>query len=254
MIPYFELPTLDIAGFTLHAFSLTTALAVVTGVGLVIRRAPRWGIATAQAKNLVLWTVVWGFVGAHLFSALLYFPDRVRDNPLELLRIWGSMSSFGGMAGGILGTWLIMRRQAWPMAQRLAFLDLVAWAFPFAWLFGRLGCFLVHDHIGVPSQHWLAVDFPSGPRWDLGLLELLATMPIAILFALLAQQDRPSGLYLGLFFTLYCSVRFGLDALRAGDTRYAGLTPAQYACLVGFFAGGWIMWHVHKNLLARKNL
>lgn len=236
MIPYFEPPTLTVLGLTLHAFSVTTAVAVVTGVSLVIRHAPRHGNDKQRAKNLVLWTVVWGFVGAHLASALLYFPDQVRDNPLELLRLWGSLSSFGGMAGGMLGAWVIMRRQAWPGHQQLAFLDLIAWAFPFAWLFGRLGCFLVHDHIGVPSEHWLAVDFPTGPRWDLGLLELVATVPIAVLFAWLGRCKHRNGLYLGLFFALYCPVRFGLDSLRVTDLRYAGLTPGQWACALAFTA------------------
>lgn len=228
MIPYFEAPTIALGGFTIHAFSVTSALAVVTGVTLVVRRAPAHGIAVHDAKQLVVWTVVAGFVGSHLFSTLAYFPRQVLGNPLELLRIWGGMSSFGGMLGGMAGAWLVMRRWGWTIRRRLAFIDLVAWAFPFAWLFGRLGCFLVHDHIGVPSTLWLAVDFPAGPRWDLGLLELIATVPIAGLFAWLARVHRANGLYLCSFFLLYSPARFGLDMLRVADTRYWGLTPGQY--------------------------
>jgi phosphatidylglycerol---prolipoprotein diacylglyceryl transferase len=38
---------------------------------------------------------------------------------------------------------------------------------------------------------------------------------------------------------MYCPVRFGLDFLRATDVarpdqRYAGMTPAQWACLATF--------------------
>lgn len=234
MIPYFEPPAITLGGFTLHAFSITTALAVISGVALVIRRAPAHGFDTAEARQLVWWTVIAGFVGSHLVSALLYFPHRVLDNPLELLRVWGGMSSFGGMLGGLAGAWLVMRHRGWAPQRRLAFVDLVAWAFPFAWLFGRLGCFLVHDHIGAPNTHWLAVDFPSGPRWDLGLLELIATVPIAGLFAWLGRARRADGFYLCCFFLLYSPVRFGLDTLRVTDARYWELTPGQYIAALTF--------------------
>lgn len=247
MIPYFDPPAVSVAGFTLHAFSVTTALAVVTGVALVIRRAPHHGIPAADARHIVVWTVVSGFIGAHLFAMLLYFPRQVLSNPLSLLHVWGSMSSFGGMIGGIAGTWWVMSRQGWPAGRRLDFLDLVAWAFPFAWLFGRLGCFLVHDHIGVPSTHWLAVDFPDGPRWDLGLLELLATVPIALLFLVLARRPRPRGTYLGLFFVAYCPVRFALDSLRVADLRHGGLTPAQWVCAAGLAGGVVLLWHAWRH-------
>ena len=35
---------------------------------------------------------------------------------------------------------------------------------------GRFGCALQHDHLGIPSTYFLAVRFPGGPRFDLGLL------------------------------------------------------------------------------------
>lgn len=35
----------------------------------------------------------------------------------------------------------------------------------------RLGCVAEHAHRGAFSDHWLAVDYPDGARWDLALLE-----------------------------------------------------------------------------------
>jgi phosphatidylglycerol:prolipoprotein diacylglycerol transferase len=50
---------------------------------------------------------------------------------------------------------------------------------------------------------------------------------------------------IGLFALLYAPVRFGLDFLRATDVarpdeRYAGLTPAQWACMLCLGVGIWL--------------
>jgi phosphatidylglycerol:prolipoprotein diacylglycerol transferase len=216
---------------------MLVCIAVVVGREIVVRRAPRFGIERGTASSVVIWTIVWGFVGAHLFDVVAYFPERLRENPFELLRIWGSMSSFGGIIGGIAGALVVMKQRGMSTGENLRFVDLVAFAFPFAWIFGRAGCALRHDHIGILLDHWLAVAFPGGARFDLGLLELLYTVAIAALFAWLGRRERPTGFFLGLFFALYGPVRFLLDVLRAEDARYLGWTPAQYLCVLSALGG-----------------
>jgi phosphatidylglycerol:prolipoprotein diacylglycerol transferase len=245
VIPYVEEPTLGLGPLTLTAFGLLVCLAVWVGVEVVVRRAPRFGLDPDAARSLVVWTIVWGFVGSHVFEVLAYQPGALRREPIELLRellhVWGSMSSFGGMAGGIAAALLIMWRRGMGAGQMLRFVDLLAFAFPFAWSFGRLGCALRHDHLGVASQSWLAVAFPGGPRFDLGLLELLYTLLVAAAFAILGRRARPPGFFLGLFFSAYGPVRFLLDTLRSEDLRHLGWTPAQYLCIASSVAGAWIL-------------
>jgi len=64
---------------------------------------------------------------------------------------------------------------------------------------------------------------------------LFTVLLTAILWAF-ARKPRREGHIIGLAATLYAPVRFGLDFFRATDVarpdeRYAGLTPAQWACL-----------------------
>jgi phosphatidylglycerol:prolipoprotein diacylglycerol transferase len=241
LIPYVEEPTLTLGPLTLTAFGLLVCLAVWVGVEVVVRRAPRFGLEPDTARSLVVWTIVWGFVGSHVFEVLAYQPGTLRRDPLALLRVWASMSSFGGMAGGLGAALLLMRRRGMGAAQMLRFVDLLAFAFPFAWIFGRLGCSLRHDHLGIASRHWLAVAFPDGPRFDLGLLELFFTLLVAAAFAALGRRARPPGFFLGLFFSVYGPVRFLLDTLRSEDLRHLGWTPAQYLCVASSVAGAWIL-------------
>ena len=57
----------------------------------------------------------------------------------------------------------------------------IAFGMPFAWIFGRMGCASVHDHIGVRTNFFLGINFPADPnipnlagvRHDLGLDEMV---------------------------------------------------------------------------------
>lgn len=229
MFPYFEQPVFHLVGFQIAAFQLLVCSAVIVGHEVVVRRARRLGFDPDLASSLVAWTIFFGFVGSHLFDVVFYQPAELRQNPLVLLQVWGSMSSFGGIIGGLAGGWWLTRRKGLSGSQIFVFLDILGFAFPLAWIFGRAGCALAHDHVGIPTTSLLAVRFPDGPRFDLGLLELLYTIAIAALFLLLDRRPRPTGFFVGLFFTLYGPVRFGFDVLRIGDQRYLGWTPGQYA-------------------------
>jgi phosphatidylglycerol:prolipoprotein diacylglycerol transferase len=228
MIPFIEEPSLELGPISLRSFDILVCIAVLLGFEIVVRRAARYGIESARASSLMIWTLLWGFVASHLFDLVAYYPETIRENPLELLKIWASMSSFGGIVGGLIAAFLVMKRRGMTGGEMLGFADLMAFGFPFAWIFGRLGCSLAHDHMGIASQHWLAVDFPGGPRFDLGLLELFYTLVIAAAFLLLDRRRWPTGFFLGLFFTVYGPVRFALDMLRADDARYLGWTPGQF--------------------------
>lgn len=210
--------------------------------------------STQVSQRLGGWVIVGGMLGAHLFSVLLYFPHKLRDDPWVLLRVWEDISSFGGILGGIAGAMLFFALRARDERRNaLAYLDAVAFVFPGALAIGRLGCALAHDHPGTVTSFPLAIsletdaareyvggiyrsgglEFPANAATmgfhDLGLYELLFLSLVVIpLFYLWNRQRRPTGFYLAAFAALYLPVRFALDLLRIADARYLGLTPAQW--------------------------
>jgi phosphatidylglycerol:prolipoprotein diacylglycerol transferase len=237
LLPYIEQPVLDLGFRRIEAFPILTGLAVVVQFQIVMRRAPRFGIERRTVSTLLAWAIALGIVGAHVFDVVVYYPERLREDPLELLRIWGGLSSFGGMLGGLLGVYVVMRARAMPPRDMLRFADCLIFALPFTLAVGRLGCALQHDHPGRSSTHWLAVDFPDNPRFDLGLLEFFYVGALALLFALLGRRRWPDGFFIGLFFALYGPARFAMDALRIVEVRYAGWTPGQYLALLSTAVG-----------------
>lgn len=255
MLPYFEQPVWHIGPLTIHAFGVAVGLALWFGMGVVQRRLERLGLDAVLGQRLGWWMIGGGVLGAHLFSVLLYFPQKLRADPWLLLRLWEDVSSFGGMLGGIAGALLFFASQARTLERRtrLAYLDAIAFVFPAALAIGRFGCALAHDHPGSVTSFPLAISLasdaalghmrdvyasaglalPSGAAQmgfhDLGLYEFLYLALVVVpLFALWSRRPRPVGFHLVAFAALYLPVRFGLDMLRVADARYLGLTPAQW--------------------------
>jgi phosphatidylglycerol---prolipoprotein diacylglyceryl transferase len=235
MIPYFELREIPIGGgHSLAAFGTLVALGIFVGAWFAERRARRLGIAEREIPGAILSAVVPGLVLAHLV-ALLPAGGIGHWSPRVLLEFWNGMSSFGGFAGALLGLsfYYGRSRRSW-----LPTADVLAQALVIGWVFGRLGCTLVHDHVGRPSQFLLAVRFPNGPRHDVGLYELLYTVIVLVPAVLvLNRRPRPPGTSVAVLALLYAPVRFLLDFLRqtdlaGADARHLGLTVAQYGCIV----------------------
>jgi phosphatidylglycerol:prolipoprotein diacylglycerol transferase len=121
----------------------------------------------------------------------------------------------------------------------------------------------VHDHPGAraTADTLLAVAYPlragdgtvtkfgfielvrgHDPRFDLGLLELLFTIILVACFMVTWRRRLAIGTYVIASALAYAPVRFAMDFLRVpesqgGDPRDAGLTPAQWACIVLFVYG-----------------
>ena len=77
MIPFFEQPAVSLGPVTIHAFGVIVAASVLVGVDLGRRRFRRLGLDSSIGEGLAWYAIIGGFLGAHLFSVLLYFPSEV---------------------------------------------------------------------------------------------------------------------------------------------------------------------------------
>jgi len=234
-LPYPAIPSIPLWGDErLHAFDVLVALAVVAGALVAERRAQRMGLDRRVIVDVVLWAVIPGFIGSHLYSVLAYFPERVAADPWVLLNLFAGMSSFGGFVGGALGVIYFFRRRRLDL---WSYSDPIAYGFTFAWIFGRLGCTVAFDHPGHLTDFFLAMPYPgtaalpAGLRHNLGFYEFLwAVALFAFLFSQRRRRHYP-GWTVVVFLLTYVPVRFAFDFLREVDRRYAGLTPGQWAAL-----------------------
>lgn len=294
-----------------HVFGLLVGAGVVLGSWIAQRKAEQRGLNPRVTADLGLWVIIVSFFFAHQVSLFAYFPERVfgepcmtaadcfidgeqfvcRDNGrcdngswTHVLQIWNGISSFGGFLGAFIAFisfFAFARIVIVPRLFELAggkgrpvlkYLDCLTMGFVVGWLFGRLGCFSAHDHVGIVSDSFLAVNFPDGwragvpadpnvglpghtPRYDLGFLEVLFCIPmIALFFGWAAKRkDLRPGWYLAVLAMAYAPYRFYLDTLRAtdisgADKRYLasvvepGITPGQIGAIAVFALGAYIWW------------
>jgi phosphatidylglycerol:prolipoprotein diacylglycerol transferase len=221
MIPYFTVP--------FDAFRVTVALAVAVCFTIFLRRGDRLGIPRQPAKSFFVTCVISAFLMAHMVKLTLYSPELLAD-PWRLFRIFDGLSSFGGILGAVLGGWLWTEVTRLPGSLTLRMTDAAFFAFPFGWTLGRIGCALAHDHVGRLSDHWLAVQYPGGARWNLGFLEALYTAGIAVLFCMLDRRPRAPWFYSGLLCLLYGPFRFLLDGLHESAPLLASGLTVDRAC------------------------
>ena len=225
MIPYLELPPFHLGPVRIYPFGAAVACALVTWLTLILRRASPAGLDPRRALRLFESILIAGFGGAVLFGLL--WNRRL------------SYSSFGGAFGALAGAAIYLYTRRIPARERWRYLDLLAYAFPFGWAFLRLGCSLVHDHPGRLTASSLAVEYPGGARYDLGLLEMLLSAVVASIFLVLGRRKRPPGFFIR--WLIVCGpIRVSLDLLRENPPRFFGLTADQIGGLVLTAAGAWL--------------
>ena len=244
MIPYLHIPPFKLGPLTIEPFGIFVALGIILAARLLTRQAEREGLDATPLQDYAPWGVGVGIVAGHLLHLFAYHPEELSKSPFQIFKVWDGLSSFGGLMGGILAAVVFFR------VRKLRFRD-YADAFALAvapgWAVARLGCFAVHDHPGVRTDFFLAVNFPGGPRHDLGMYDALYLFALTGLLWGLRHTLR--GRLLPLLALLYAAGRFFFDTLRATDlsyvdARYLGLTPAQYGCfaLVAFGLWGLVRW------------
>ncbi len=243
------------APLKIHSFGLFVAIGLLLTFTLSARKGEeKLGIDGEAVQNFGIYLIAIGWMFAHFFNVLFYEPHKVLEDPLELFKFWGSISSYGGLFGGIIAAWI------WRLRNKeedfLMWCDLGAWGLTFAWMFGRIGCASVHDHPGAETTFALAISgWPDGTiRHDLGLYEAIWWVVICATVLYLDRKPRPRGFYLALVPTMYAPARFTLDFLRVGpdqggDLRYLmdvlpgnGWTPAQFFS-IGIFITGLYFWN-----------
>ena len=264
VLPFIDIPqTFDLGILDLPSFGLLVATGVLFGSYMARKYAERYKMDEDALQWLGVRLIVWGFIACHLVDVFFYTSgddgpllltlDKLRKDNLILFKIWAGISSFGGIMGAAVAFAIYTRIRG---LDRLRWADTFIYGFIPGFLFGRIGCSVAHDHMGVATDFFLAVDvpegkpWPPGPRHDLGLYEAFVVLAIwGVVFALSRWEKRKAGTLIAAAALMYGPPRFFFDYLRRPDTdpRFFGLTFGQYAAIATTAYGAYmVFWRLPR--------
>ena len=233
-----------IGSFEITSFGVLVAIAALVGIWLFGRELARAGLPH-DALDAAIAGVIGGLVGAKL----LWTVEFLDDQPVtDLLFSRGGLSWFGGLIGGVgTGLWLLRRRRV-PIVTALA---AAAPALAAGHAIGRIGCFMVGDDYGRPSNLPWAVAFPQGlPPTDVPVhpTQIYEAIPLAVIAWMLLRWRRasvPDVVVLGRYFVLAGLTRFAIEFIRVNARLFGPLTLAHVISL-GLVTIGTVMIIRHR--------
>lgn len=212
--------------FDVTTFGVLVAFGALIGIWILQRELIRSGLP-ADGVDAALIGVIGGLVGAKLIWAIEF---RHEAPFLSLLLSRGGLSWFGGFLGGVgAGVWALRRR-------RVAIVPALAAAAPalaVGHAIGRIGCFLVGDDYGRPTDLPWGVAFPRGlppiavPVHPAQLYEALGLAAIAWVLIRWRRRGVPDAAVFGRYLVLAGTLRFAIELVRVNASVLGPLTLAQ---------------------------
>lgn len=259
----------SIGGFAITPFGLLLPLAFIAAFFQLRRGMRLLGIGDdEEASSMVVFAGFGGILGGKLYYALLYRDWSALIDRAGL--VW-----YGGFIGGTLAVMLYLYRQKLPAWRTL---DAATPALALGYAVGRIGCFLVGDDYGRPTELPWGVVFKKGlPPTTAGYLEdyfgidmagtdpnaWVAVHPTQIYETLAAfviflvgwrwlkrsastgadgsLRSGPGLTALGIFMLLAIE-RFCVEILRAKDDRFFGAFTVAQTISIAIFVIAGLLW------------
>ena len=256
--PFIHHPlVLSVGPLTVTGFGLAVLMAFLIGQFVGQRELTRRGHDPTPVGDIVLAAMIGFIIGAKIYFAVLMHSWDALFNRSGFV-FWG------GLAGGILAAYVVIRRKRIPFS-RIA--DVGAIGIAAGYAVGRSGCWAVGDDYGKPwPGGFLAVEFPEGaPASTVGIMQrefgvqfpagtdpasIVAVYPTQLLevalglvmfFVLWRLRDHKhaEGWLFGVYGVLAGAERFLVEFYRAKDDRllHSGLSLAQLIALGAMVAG-----------------
>ncbi|MBI2486452.1 MAG: prolipoprotein diacylglyceryl transferase [Deltaproteobacteria bacterium] len=225
-----------IGDFVISSFGVMVAIAFLVAYWISSLEYKRKGLDEKLLSNVFVAAMVGGIVGAKILYLFenVPIPEIIR-NPIPHLFSRGGLTFYGGFFGAVLLVWIISLTSKvglWKI------LDGLAPGLAIGHSIGRIGCLLVGDDYGVPSDLPWAMAFPKGlpPTTErVHPTQIYETILLGILFVLLwkvRKKQAPDGWLFSMFLILAGIERFLIEFIRStSPSPIHGLSLAQVIAL-----------------------
>ena len=255
--------------FTISSFGVMMVIAFLLGNYLLRIDVVAEGYDAIIADDIIFRAAIGGILGAKFYYLIENIPTgQAADNINGLINIIAGIFTLngeriafgiqnfgaglvflGGLVGGMAAvSWYIYRNN-------LNWFKIADLAAPFLVLghgIGRIGCFLVGDDYGIPTNLPWAIAFPNGlPPTNIAVhpTQLYEMSAYFIIFFYLRYRKRNqtfSGEIIFEYLFLGGISRFMVDFIRTNTKYIFGLSGAQYLSILMMAIGAYQLWKMRR--------
>ena len=255
--------------FTISSFGVIMVIAFLLGNYLLRIDVVAEGYDAIIADDIIFRAAIGGILGAKFYYLIENIPTGQAANNINGLiniiagiftlngeRIAFGIQNFGaglvflgGLVGGMAAvSWYIYRKN-------LNWFKIADLAAPFLVLghgIGRIGCFLVGDDYGIPTNLPWAIAFPNGlPPTNIAVhpTQLYEMSAYFIIFFYLRYRKRNqtfSGEIIFEYLFLGGLSRFMVEFIRTNTKYIFGLSGAQYLSILMMAIGAYQLWKMRR--------
>jgi len=233
-----KLTVISFGPVNIQVWGLLVALGMLAGLLFSLHEAKKKKMNTDNFIDMFILV----FIGSIIGSRLLYvaqFWDNYKNNLWSIVNVnEGGLVFLGGVILAILLILIYTRFKKLPFWKVG---DTVVPGFALGLGVGRIGCYLIGDHIGARTDFFLGSYYQGDLRHEPSLyLSINGFILFFVLMLLAPFLRRKEGALSYVFFVWYAVSRFLLDFTRAADIegisdpRYWNLTFSQWLCVVVF--------------------
>ena len=255
--------------FTISSFGVMMVIAFLLGNYLLRIDVVAEGYDAIIADDIIFRAAIGGILGAKFYYLIENIPTgQAADNINGLINIIAGIFTLngeriafgiqnfgaglvflGGLVGGMAAvSWYIYRKN-------LNWFKIADLAAPFLVLghgIGRIGCFLVGDDYGIPTNLPWAIAFPNGlPPTNIAVhpTQLYEMSAYFIIFFYLRYRKRNqtfSGEIIFEYLFLGGLSRFMVEFIRTNARYIFGLSGAQYLSILMMAIGAYQLWKMRR--------
>jgi phosphatidylglycerol:prolipoprotein diacylglycerol transferase len=242
---------IKIGNFTISSFGVMMALCFIAGYWIITLEAKRKGIDEKVVGNMFLAAMIGGIAGAKLLYIFENVPiSELLRHPLNHLLSRGGLTFYGGFFGALILTWIIAHRNRlsmWVVG------DLAAPSLAISYAIGRVGCFLVGDDYGTPSNLPWAIQFPKGlpptnvPVHPTQLYEIITMLIVFVFIWKIRKKEKPAGWLFSIYLILAGLERFLVEFIRnTTPSPIPDLSLAQLMAIPIIAIGVFKLYKIHS--------
>ncbi len=245
-------------GFEIRWYGVLIASALVIGLLIAIRRAPKYGLDPDFILDFFLYMTPAVIIGARLYYVLFSSDlDDYLAHPAEILATWhGGLAIHGGIIAGVTVALILCKVKK---ISFFALADVIIPGLPLGQAIGRWGNFFNQEAHGVQTDLPWAITVNDA---TLGLIKVHPTflyesiwdfLIFGFLFFYEDKIKKVDGELLFVYLGLYSIGRFFIEGLRTDSLMFMGLRVAQLLSLALVAVGTGGVWYLRKNSVRFNN-